>query len=97
MRISKDADLYINCRTDEENERVLDILECLGFRWSDGAPMRQNVTYTAPKRFLIHDGQVWHGSRCYNCDDTYRDIIEARDLKNQWISLKKGLDKRRSM
>lgn len=76
----------INCRTKEEQEIVLDIFEMFEYRWSAGQKPRGYKGYNAPMNYNINNaekGEITEGSM------THIGAIEAKDLRNMWISLKR--------
>lgn len=94
MKLDKDIEVCINCRTQEEQDMILDILDSLDMRWSNGKKIRDFILAIAPPMTLItfHDG-IRQGFIAIR--DTYNGIpvVEAKYFKNQWISLKRNLDK----
>ena len=90
MRLDKDTKVCINCVTREEQDMILDIFECLGFRWENGKSPREMswVLYNAPKYFLVEYQTIWQG-RDLKHKGKLSSVVEARDFVNQWKSLKK--------
>lgn len=76
----------INCRTQEEREMVLDIFEMLGYRWMEGQHPRSFRSYNAPMSYNVRDVDI--GKFTHDSQLTYN-AIEAKDLRNMWISLKR--------
>lgn len=77
----------INCRTIEEQEMVLDIFEMLGYRWAGGEKPREWDSYAVPMYYCIYDVEL--GKIRQHDVSSYLSAIEARDLKNFYISLKR--------
>lgn len=83
-RFKKDD--IINCRTVEEQEMVLDIFEMLDYHWREGQQPRVFSSYRVPMRYAIcgdcrsfvHGPDIREGA-----------AIEAKDLRNMYISLKR--------
>lgn len=92
MKIDRDSSAYINCRTQEEQNMVLDMFEMLGLTWANHKAPREVIQYDVPSRFLI-ERYIYHGRGCINSHHTSKPVIEAKYLRNQWISMKKGIDK----
>lgn len=88
MKLDNNSRVYINCRTQVEQDMVLDILESLGKRWGSGKLIRQHSPYSPPMTFRVIE-RVLHGSRPYDQDEVEDLVIEAKDLYNQWIALKR--------
>lgn len=94
MKLDKNSRVYINCRTQDEQDMMLDIFKCLGLTWQSGRSPRDTRQFTPPMRFFISD-YIYHGHSCLSQREI-RDggsVMEARDFVNQWKSLKMGVDK----
>ena len=90
MKLDKNLIVYINYRTNEEREMVLDIFEHLGVTWLRERLPREVESYNAPARFLLERGHMYKGTSCLTVAKMNgKPVIEARDLRNQWISLKR--------
>lgn len=88
MKLDNNSNVYINCRTKVEQDMVIDILEDLGKRWGSGKYIRQNTPYKPPMVFRVRE-YILHGGRVYEQNEVEEPVIEAKDLYNQWISLKR--------
>lgn len=94
MKLDDNSCLYINCRTQEEREMILDIFEYLGIKWCIGKRPRETSSNKAPMNYFIENKNMWHGQGCYDVSTFHGyQVVEARDFVNQWKSLKKNLDK----
>lgn len=83
-----EVDCFIHCRTQEEQEMVLDIFEMLGYIWHAGQAPRRFRSHTPSMYYHIHNecyGYFTHAKNItYGCT-----VIEAKNLRNMWISLKR--------
>lgn len=76
----------INCRTEEEQEMVLDIFEMLGYKWNAGQKPRGYESNVVPMCYEITNrekGKIIQG------DCVIESATEAKNLRNMWISLKR--------
>lgn len=80
----KELPQYINCRTQEEQEIVLDIFEMLGYNWHAGQKPRGYLSRMPPMAYGIS-----RSSRSFGNDHIHDYGTEASDLRNMWISLKR--------
>lgn len=94
MKLDNTSRAWINCRTPEEQDMILDIFECLGFTWSSGKSPRAIRSYGTPMHYLIEEKHIWHGNYSVGgANKSGSSVVEAKDFINQWKSLKKNLDK----
>ena len=86
--ISKESRIMINCKTEEEQNMILDIFEMLGMRWRAGESPRGYESILAPMYYCLDgNGRFAH-------DYPSSPIgISASEFRNQWISLKLKKDK----
>lgn len=95
MKLDGNSQVYINCHTQEEQDCIADILQSLGCRWVTGKEIRQHYFYDPPMHFELAGLQIRHGQHLTTRSNRPRPypIVEAKDLKNQWISMQRNLDK----
>ena len=91
MKLDKTSQVYINCRTQEEQNMVVDILHSLKCRWNSGNLLHEVRFHLPPMNIELDKQKIRHGSRIFDAGEAQRNytIIEAKDLRNQWISLKR--------
>ena len=91
MKLDETSQVYINCRTQEEQRMVIDILRSLNCRWNSGDSLDRIAFYDAPMNIELNKKKIRRGARLLNEGETPRhySVIEAKDLRNQWISLKR--------
>ena len=95
MRLDKDIEVCINCRTQEEQYMILDIFESLDKRWSNGRKASNfKILLNPPMSLINYNKGIMQGH--VSNKNTYNGmpVVEAKDFKNQWISLKKVLTNR---
>ena len=93
MKLDKTSRVYINCRTQEEQEMVLDILDHIDIRWYNNKRPRELKSFVPPMGYVIINDRMYHDKKTRVIYDNNTPVIEAKDFRNQWIALKKGLDK----
>ena len=81
--ISKESKMIINCRTEEEQNMILDIFEMFGMRWRAGESPRGYISCQAPMSYSL-DGNGKFGQNRHQ----YANGYSASEFRNQWISLK---------
>ena len=79
---------HINCRTQEEQDMVLDLFTMLGYTWNAGQQPRSYRCIDTPMSFRINSRDRFTQGSILICPDT----IEAANLRNMYISLKVKLD-----
>ena len=91
MKLDKTSQVYINCRTQEEQNMVVDILRSLKCRWNSGNLLHEMKFHMPPMSIELDKQKIRHGKGLIDEKGTTRNftIIDARDLRNQWISLKR--------
>lgn len=91
MKLNETSQVYINCRTQEEREMTIDILYSLNCRWNGGDRLDRVAFYDAPMHIEFNKQRIRRGSGLIIAGETprYYSVIEAKDLRNQWISLKR--------
>ena len=94
MRLDNQCVVWVNCETKEEQEKILDIFECIGAKWYGNKSPRQTTYYRAPMHFLLEKGLIRHGSIIVDgTEDWVKNIggviVSANDFHNQWISLRR--------
>ena len=94
MKLDENSKVYINCKTQEERDMIIDILRSLGCHWP-GKTRLDGMFYGAPMHFELDKRRVRHGrTELPNTRTTHGyTIVNARDFRNQWIALKKNIDK----
>ena len=94
MKLDNQCVVWINCRTKQEQEEVLDIFEGIGATWSSGKHPRQVKACIAPMHFLLEYGDIRHGDDIVDGTEDYvKDlggvVSEAKDFHNQCISIRR--------
>lgn len=94
MKLDKSCTVWINCRTTQEREEILDIFEVIGATWAGNKPMepRKWTSYKAPMHYLLENGRLMHGDVPVTGKERYVTrgiIVEAKDFHNQWISARR--------
>ena len=95
MKLDSNSQVYINCKTEEERNAVMDILRSLNCHWPERRGLGDNEFHHAPMHIELDKQQVRHGrgtATSRNMPFQYP-ILDAIHFKNQWIALKKHLDK----
>lgn len=82
--ISKNSKISICCKTEQEQNMLLDIFEMLGMRWREGQLPRGYPSRQCPMYYqLTGQGSFGQGIKA-----AYNPTIMSSELRNQWISLK---------
>lgn len=91
MKIERSSRVWINCRTRKEQQEVLEIFESIGAHWPMGSDLTKHAPYTPPMHFLLENCVVRHGMTpiCGGSIKNGMVVIEARDLHNQCISVRR--------
>lgn len=96
MKLDRNSRVYINCPTQEERDMIIDILYSLDCHWPEHSGLDALEFYNAPMYIELNKLQVRHGkgtAKNHRYLPHNYPIIEARDFRNQWIALKKRIDK----
>lgn len=95
MKLNSNSQVYINCKTQEERDMIIDILRALDCTWATGRGLDYHRFCDAPMHIELNKLAVRHGiklttqiMRAYPYP-----IVEAKDLRNQWISIRRNIDK----
>ena len=91
MRLDNQRRIWINCRTKEEQEKILDIFERIGARWPRHQMPRETESRQAPMHYLLDYGTIRHGRTTVTKQSSFVElgatIVEAKDFHNQWVSM----------
>lgn len=94
MKLDKSSIVWINCKTEQEKEEMLDIFEAIGAAWPSGRAPRQTRSYQAPMHYLLKNGEIRHGDHIVFGEESYVKraggvIVRAEDFHNQHISIRR--------
>lgn len=92
MKLDKECTVWINCRTMQEQDEILDIFEAIGAEWASKGGPRERGSHTTPMHYLLENGSIRHGSSCVTGREGYvkgGTVVEAKDFHNQLVALRR--------
>ena len=93
MKLDKNCTVWINCRTQQEQEEMLDIFEAINATWNGSAHFPRGwKSHKVPMHYLLERNKILHGGKPVSGREDYVNrgiVIEAKDCHNQWVSIKR--------